>query len=302
MSQLKNKVNLFVIGAMKAGTTSFNDLLSQHPSIYYSPIKEPHYFVNELPKSVYEPSRFFNIEDYFENKFPEKLHIAQIKKEDHYKKLFSLATDNYKYLAEGSTCYIHAPESAEKIYQYNPKAKVILVTREPLKRAFSHYNMDVGMGRTKDSFQNEIDTNLADYNSGKLSNWSYLGMSLYYQNAKRYRDLFGPNFMIVPFEDLLKDKESTLQKVFNFIEIEAMPLEVPHNNASTEIKFKKTLYFLKKVGVKDFFSLLFPKKIRHFIFKIISSKKPQKIELNSSTETLLKNLFEEDGNLIKTLV
>ena len=66
----KNKANLFIVGAMKAGTTSFNELLTNHPEIYFSPIKEPNYFINDQPKSIYEPSRFFNIDSYFKNQFP----------------------------------------------------------------------------------------------------------------------------------------------------------------------------------------------------------------------------------------
>lgn len=300
MSQ--SKANLFVIGAMKAGTTSFNELLSQHPSIYYSPIKEPHYFVNELPKSVYDPSRFFNIDDYFNTKFPEKLHIAQIKKSEQYQQLFSLATEQHRYLAEGSTCYIHASESAEKIHQYNPNAKIILVTRTPLKRAFSHYNMDVGMGRTKNSFQNEIKKNIADYKNGSLSNWSYLGMSLYYENCKRYKDLFGANFLIVPFEDLIKNKGATLQRVFNFLDIETIDLNIPHNNASSEIKYKKVLYFFKKMGIKDFFSLIIPTKIKHFIFEKMSTKEKATIFLENNTLFEINTIFAEDYNKVNDLI
>ena len=299
MSQ--NKANLFVIGAMKAGTTSFNELLSLHPSIYYSPIKEPHYFVNELPKSVYEPSRFFSLKDYFEYKFPEKLHIAQIKEEIQYQKLFSLADSKHKYLAEGSTCYIHAPEAAQKIHDYNPDAKVILVTRAPLKRAYSHFNMDVGMGRTKKTFQAELESNLLDYQNKQLSQWSYVGMSLYYENAKRYKNLFGPNFLMVPFEALIKNKENTLKQVFNFLDIEPIALEVPHNNASSQIKYKKALFYLKKSGIKDFFSFLFPVRFRHFIFKLISTKKTKPISIDSKTELHLKQIFDEDQELLNKL-
>ncbi|MBZ0326149.1 MAG: sulfotransferase, partial [Altibacter sp.] len=43
------KANLFIVGAMRAGTTSFVELLSKHPQIYVSPIKEPNYFVDRLP-------------------------------------------------------------------------------------------------------------------------------------------------------------------------------------------------------------------------------------------------------------
>jgi hypothetical protein len=297
----QKKTNLFVIGAMKAGTTSFNELLSLHPSIYYSPIKEPHYFVNELPKSIYEPSRFFDLEEYFENKFPQKLHISQIKKEEHYTKLFSLADEKYTFLAEGSTCYIHASEAAQKIYDYNPNAKILLVTREPLKRAFSHFNMDAGMGRTKNSFQQEISNNLQDFQNNNLSPWSYLGMSLYYENAKRYKDLFGANFLIVPFEELIKNKDKTLDQVFSFLEIDSISLNVPHNNASSQIKYKKALYYIKKTGFKDFFSFIFPQKFRQIVFKAISTKKPNPISIDLKTELQLKNIFEKDQKLLNNL-
>lgn len=294
-----NKTNLFVIGAMKAGTTSFNELLDMHPSIYYSPIKEPHFFVDELPKSIYEPSRFFNIDNYFDNKFPNKLHIAHIKKLSQYNKLFSLSNDNHKYLAEGSTCYLHAPESAKNIYKYNSNAKIILLTRNPLKRAFSHYNMDVGMGRTKETFQQEMNKCIAAFENDRLSNWSYLGMSLYYENTKRYKELFGNNVLIVKFEDLIKDKPTTLKRVFNFLEIKDFDINVPHNNASSQIKYAKLLYALKRTGIKDFFSFIVPKKIRHIIFSLISSDKKKDLELKQSTINILDNYFSEDKEHMK---
>ena len=78
------KCNLFIIGAMKAGTTTFVDLLNNHPEIYMSPVKEPHYFINSLPKQLYDPSRFFNLDNYLEKKFPEPLHITKVETEKQY--------------------------------------------------------------------------------------------------------------------------------------------------------------------------------------------------------------------------
>lgn len=40
--------NFFLVGAPKAGSTSLNHYLDQHPQIYMSPIKEPHYFADEI--------------------------------------------------------------------------------------------------------------------------------------------------------------------------------------------------------------------------------------------------------------
>ena len=57
-------VNLFVVGAMKAGTTSLIEILSNHSEIYVPPIKEPHFFVDTLPKSLYEPSQVYDEIEY----------------------------------------------------------------------------------------------------------------------------------------------------------------------------------------------------------------------------------------------
>lgn len=292
---MEHKVNLFIVGAMKAGTTSFNQMLSMHPSIYYSPIKEPNYFVNKLPKTIYEPSRFFNIANYFESKFPESLHIANIDELAHYTKLFSLANEKHTYLAEGSTAYLHAQESAQKIYDYNPKAKIIIVLRDPLKRAFSHYKMDLGLGRTKKDFQTVLDENIKDFHENKLSNWSYLGMSLYAENIKKYKDFFKENVLTVNFEDLIKNKDETLKSVFQFLNIEGIDLEIPHANVSATLKHQKVLFFLKKAGFKDFFSLLIPKSIRHLIFRKLSNKKKLNINLKAETLKELKSIFEKEN-------
>lgn len=298
----KRKVNLFVIGAMKAGTTSFNELLEMHPEVYFSPIKEPSYFLDKLPKKIYKPSRFFNIGNYFKNDFPNKLHIAHVKKKNQYQKLFSLADKNIKYLAEGSTCYFHAKESAEKIHQYNPEAKLILITRDPLKRAFSHYKMDVGLGRTRKSFQQEMDLCISDFRCNKLSNWSYLGMSLYFENMNKYRTLYGDNLLVIDLVKLIEDYENEIKKICSFLEITVFEDKLPHSNISSDVKFKKLLYFFVKIGARDFFSLILPKKIRHFIFNILSEDRKKPLILNKESTAILDEIFKEDENKIKKLL
>src|SRR6202000_2163195 len=42
------RMNFYLVGAPKAGTTSLYRYLDQHPQIYMSPIKEPHYFADEI--------------------------------------------------------------------------------------------------------------------------------------------------------------------------------------------------------------------------------------------------------------
>lgn len=291
---MNKKANLFVVGAMKAGTTSLNALLAEHPAIYFSPIKEPNFFVKDLPASIYKPSAFFDIEGYLQKKFPDPLHIAHLKNKEQYEKLFSLAGKEHKYLAEGSTAYLHAPESPALIYAYNPEAKVIILLKDGLKRAFSHYKMDLGLGRTKDTFEDNIKQDLHAYRQGKLSNWSYLGMSLYHDNIQRYKRIFDGNVLVISFEDLLKNKEEALGKIFDFLGIETVPLQLNHSNESANIRFQKGVYFLKKTGLKDMLSYVLPVRFRHSVFNSLKKNTPLKMKLPQELRADLVSIFDED--------
>lgn len=91
---MKKRVNLFLVGAMKSGSTTLHEYLSQHPDIFMSEEKEPGYFVPELWRD---------------------------RPKDDYDRLFTNAYDK-KYMGESSTHYTKLPTYkgvAERIYQYN---------------------------------------------------------------------------------------------------------------------------------------------------------------------------------------
>ena len=292
------RANLFIVGAMKAGTTSFVEMLQQHPEVYISPIKEPHYFINSLPKSLYEPSRFFELDSYFEKDFPKQHHIAKIEKDEHYQKLFSLAGDEQKYRAEASTAYLHAPESASLIHEYNPEAKIIIITRDPLQRAFSHYKMDLGLGRTSKTFDELITREIEMYNNGSLFLFGYLGMSFYNDAIKRYHELF-QNVLVIKFEDLIKEKEQVLERVSNFLEIDDfINLEVSKVNVSKKLRFQKLFFVLKQLGLKDYFSKVFNQSFRQWLFNLFSSDKKQPLDLRPETKEAILQIFTKKSGAV----
>ncbi len=286
----KTKVNLFIVGAMKAGTTSFVEMLKQHTDIYVPPVKEPHYFVNTLPKSIYEPSRFFSLDEYLKNEFPKPLHITKIETEEQYKKIYSLH-GTQKYVVDASTCYLSAPESPEKIYSYNPDAKIIIIKRNPLERAFSHYTMHVNLGREKRSFNKAIEDDIVAFSNNTLPWYSYLNMSLYNTQIERYNTLF-KEVLIIDSEILFKNKESVLKEVTHFLNIEVFkPTLSLHKNKSRSVRFKKLFYIIKKTGIKDYFSKMIPSKYKHTLYKIISNDKTQKPTLTPQNQQKLEAIF-----------
>ncbi len=209
---MERKVNLFLIGAMRAGTTSLVELLSRHPDIYVPPIKEPNYFTEDLPKELYSPPKNFSIDHYFEKDFPKKrLHIAHIQRKEHYEKLYSGAR-NEKYLLDASTAYLYAPGVAKRIYEYNPEAKIIVLLRDPWERMLSHIYMDYGLGRTKEPLDEILNRQLDSHNANNASWFDYVSMSLYHSKIEEFQYLFS-NVKVLSLKELTTNPENVLNKL-----------------------------------------------------------------------------------------
>ncbi len=289
------KANLFLVGAMKAGTTGLMDLLGRQEDIYVSPIKEPHFFAESLPKQLYDPSRFFSEENYFKQQFPEPHHIANLQHPEHYEQLFSLA-ENEQYRLEGSTMYLHAPGVAERIFGYNPEAKIIVVTRKPLARAFSHYRMLVGLSQEIRSFQTVMEAEIQQYHQGNLPWYSCLHMSFYDSPIETYESYF-QEVQVVSFEDFISNKQKVGAELSDFLGVPLdFSMEGVAENKTRTPKAKGLLFVLKRLGLKDFFSWVFPSTFKHWLFGLISSGKRPEMELSEETRQALERIFEKESS------
>ncbi|MDC7995360.1 sulfotransferase family protein [Altibacter sp. HG106] len=290
------KANLFLIGAMKAGTTGLMDLLGRQEAIYASPIKEPHYFATSLPKHLYDPSRFFSEAKYFEEQFPKPHHIANVQDRSQYEQLFSLAGKE-RYLLEGSTMYLHAPGVAERIFEYNSDAKIIVVTREPLSRAFSQYRMLVGLSQELRSFQSVMEAEIERYHNGSLPWHSCLNMSFYERPINTFKKYF-KDVCVISFEDFIADKEQVAQELSTFLEIPLdFSVEGVAENSTRTPKAKGLLFVLKRIGLKDFFSFLFPSTFKHWLYRRLSSGKRPEMGLSDATKAKLNQIFEKEATV-----
>ena len=291
---MERKVNLFLVGAMKAGTTSFMNVISQHPQIYVSPIKEPNFFIEELPPELYDPSRFFNLKKYFEEDFPNPLHIAHIKKVEDYQKLFSFQKGE-KYIAEGSTMYLNSPHTAQRIYKYNPGAKIIIITRNQLDRSFSQYNMMLGLSRETKSFQKVLTKEIKQYENGMLPWHSCLGMSFYGKAISHYRSLF-PEVCVISFDDLMSHRQITMDKMASFLKIDGFSeVRSTYINPTRILRFKWLFFLLKKIGVKDYFSAIFGKAFKHKLFRWASKSGSGPMNLSEDTLQKLEQIFKKES-------
>jgi len=110
------KVNLFIVGEQKCGTTSFHQFLRMHKGFINSRIgKEVNYFNSDR----------FNQNDH---SFYEKSYRYDIR----FKR-------NPKYLIDSSTNYGFSELALQRIAAYNPNARIIFIERNPVDRFFSAY-------------------------------------------------------------------------------------------------------------------------------------------------------------------
>src|SRR6476620_8210583 len=86
------KANFFLVGAPKAGTTSVDRLLRDHPDVFLSPIKEPCYFCPDVREQLAKkwPTRKpLNIQEYLASPDREVIHMYPVAREDDYARLFA---------------------------------------------------------------------------------------------------------------------------------------------------------------------------------------------------------------------
>ncbi len=118
------KVDLFIVGGQKCGTTALHSFLSGHPDIIACEPKETDFFCSEIKwkKGI----------KYYHSFFRHKPFLAGIRGFH-----FLDASPAYS----GKMVY---ELTAERIFDYNPNAKIIFLVRDPVKRAYSAWNMYKG--------------------------------------------------------------------------------------------------------------------------------------------------------------
>ena len=95
--------NFLIVGAQKAGTTSLHYYLKQHPQIYMSPRKEPHFFEG-MHWDFYRPGRMM-------------LPVTDLAD---YQGLFEGVTDE-KAIGEASASYLYSPKAPTLINALSPR-------------------------------------------------------------------------------------------------------------------------------------------------------------------------------------
>jgi hypothetical protein len=269
------KVGVFIVGAPKAGTTSLFHYLDTHPDILMSSVKEPDYFSDKelLSQSLYYGgSRVDTIEKY--------------------NSLFPDGNDG-KILGEGSVSYLFYPEVPLRIKKYNSESKIIIMLRNPVERAFSHFLMDYRLGLTSVSFEAEF------HKKEGLNFQQYFLLGNYSTQINRYVKVFGrENIHVIWYSDFKKNSEKEVKKVFNFIGVNSSPkidFGTVHNSFTMpKNNFIRMIYSV--VWLRKTLTLMFPSKliksVRNLFFREGNKPKLQE-DLRRKIQLYYQNEIKE---------
>jgi hypothetical protein len=200
--------DFLILGAQKAGTTALYAYLRWHPEITGPSFKEVSFFDRHYVRG----ERWY------------RAHLP--------------ASRSGKIVGEASPSYLFHPLAPERVAQMLPSARLIVLLRNPVDRAFSHYQHEFALGREPLSFEDAIDRedermrgevehmlNDASYFSEAWWNYTYLARGRYAEQLERWFTTFPREQLLVLLTDeLASDPAGTYRRVLEFLGVDAREL------------------------------------------------------------------------------
>jgi hypothetical protein len=274
-----------VIGAGRSGTSSLYAYLKQHPEIYMSPVKEPRFFASS-EEGVGKLDG--------QNK--------ECMRKEEYLKLFNQVS-NEKQWGEASPTYLHDETSPQRISATIPDVKLIAILRNPVERAYSHYGLNVRLGRREE---------------GKFGRWirnvepgdsfweKYIVPGFYYKQLSRYYEFFGEGQVsIYLFKEFTEETERVVTDIFDFLGVDSSfnPNLSVERNASG-IPRLRLLYRLMDGSREPATTLkrVLPASLKRFLVKLRDSLLQDRGEMDFETRQCLRTIYRDDISKLHNLI
>ena len=209
--------DFYIIGGQKCGTTSLFMYLAENPYINSAAVKDIRFFDKYFFKGV----------NWYKSYFPLKTQKYFQEKNLECKSLTIDATERY----------LDHPHAANRIKEVTPNAKFIILLRNPIDRAYSHYAMIKNRSNSgfeeKLSFEEAINEeskridkeydlmkNDQEYYSDMYFRFGYLHRGLYFEKLKKWTSVFDKkNFLIIQSEEFFKNTSEKYKQVLDFLEL-----------------------------------------------------------------------------------
>lgn len=291
-----NLPNFFIIGAAKSGTSSLYWYLKQHPEIYMSPVKEPHFF------SFDDKSKM--------TKGPGDPIPNAITDFNAYQRLFDDVSNEIA-VGEASTSYLYRQEAAKRIHNLIPDAKLIALLRHPAERAFSAYMHVVRDGReVSENFAKALQLEEARKNQNWEPMWHFTSVGFYFEQLSRYYQCFDKEkIKVFLYDELVNDQQALIHKIFHFLEVD--PTFKPDSSTKFNVSGTQKSQLLHTIENSLFMN---PNPIRWVSRKLIPENwrwkatnwmRIQNLENQSISPRIRRELtdrFREDIHNLQTLI
>lgn len=202
-----------IAGAQRCGTTSLQRYLIEHPQV--------------IPAGVTKGIHYFNTADYargidwYRSHFPTRRRLEAAQQQ----------AGGTVITGESSPQYMFHPTAPDRIARDLPNAKIIVLLRDPVDRAYSHFlhetrrdfetlDFEAALHSEDERLAGEAERMREDesYQSYELRHYSYMARGEYYPQVKRLRNLVGPDrLLVISSEDLFGAPEPTYHRVLRFL-------------------------------------------------------------------------------------
>jgi hypothetical protein len=200
----------FVIaGAQKSGTTSLTEALRQHPEIAFSRRKELHFFDRHFARGL----------EWYEAQFDPQPHHRQV--------------------GEATPAYMYDAVARERLAATLPDARIVVILRNPVDRAYSHYWHKRRLGdEPLETFEEAIAAEperRARQEVRKRIGFAYVDRGHYAPQIESLIAGHGRERVhVMLLDDLVRDREATLRELLTFLDVDPSPastLEVRKRNS-----------------------------------------------------------------------
>ena len=286
------KPNLFIVGAPKCGTTFLYHYLKKHSDIYFPEFKEPHFFGSDLIRR----NGAYNLSL------------------DEYYNLFK--TDK-KIIGEASTFYIFSKNAAKEIYDFNPKAKIIIMLRDFVDLVYSLHSQFVFSGdEVIEDFNKALDLENDRLNGINIPDQTTVVNKLFYtknilslpENINSFINYFEKeNIKFIFLDDIQNNPEKVYSETLSFLNIDSniniSDFKVLNKNKNYKSKFIRN--FIKKysIGLGKLRAKFLNKPLG--IVKVIESlnkKEEDRTPMSNDLKDHLINKFSKTNVIIKNII
>lgn len=239
LAELKQpKVDFLVAGVQKGGTTALFDYLREHPDLLLADVKEVHFFDNE------------NVD--WQKPDYESYHAHFHPPADGRRRLWGEVTPIYTYW----------PRCFERIADYNSAMKLVLVFRNPIERAWSHWRMEYARGAETEPFAWCIREGRHRVNGdpsapGHHREFSYVERGFYGAQVQRLLNLFPKEqALFLRSEDLRLSPGRILGRVCDFLNApHFLTFEIKESHIGKDVGLQNSISVEDREYLKEVFAL-----------------------------------------------